>query len=202
MDSVWFTLKALALTFIVTVLMQIKWGTATIEDHTIQFITTSGLVKPVDDTANGAVVFIRNSWNQLTKYLNTNFTNALRSENRPGSRQNFLSLERSEKASPREKMEAENGESQSRVNRVTSDIQARAKKWAEEAPSSAKTAVSAATETSSSYFSQLKDKMREVNRKVQSKFVDETRVPGEDDEQKASYTNDDAITETDEAQEL
>lgn len=96
MGSILFFLKSMVVTTVVVLLMQIRWGDGTIEDYTMDFLTSSAVVKPIDQTAKGSVIFIRNTWSKITRSLNTNFSNALRSENQPGSRQASLAVRRSE----------------------------------------------------------------------------------------------------------
>ncbi len=86
MDSMYFILKSVFVTFVIVLLMQIKWSEHTLEYEAHRYLTSSVVVKPFESTAQGAVTFIRNMWNKVTKSLNSNFSNALRSENRPGSR--------------------------------------------------------------------------------------------------------------------
>lgn len=86
MDSLYFILKSLVVTFVIVLFMQIKWSDRTLEYEAHRFLTSSTIVKPLESTAQGAVTFVRNMWNKVTKSLNSNFSNALRSENQPGSR--------------------------------------------------------------------------------------------------------------------
>lgn len=97
MGDLFFFMRVMVITVVVVLLMQIRWGNQTIEHHTMNFITSSSFVEPIDDVANGAVRFIRNMWSSFTKNINTGFTNALRKENQPGSRHSSLvNLERSQ----------------------------------------------------------------------------------------------------------
>lgn len=94
MDSIRFFIKTLIVTMCAVLFMQIHWGATTIESQTMSFLTSSALVKPIEETAGGAVVLIRNTWSKVTKSINTNFSNALRRENQPGSR-GIFNFERS-----------------------------------------------------------------------------------------------------------
>ena len=90
-----FFLKILAITFVVVLLLQIRFGEKTAEDYTMDFLTSSAVVKPINQTAGGAVIFIRNMWSKFSRSINTKFINAMRSENQPGSRQSHFMVERS-----------------------------------------------------------------------------------------------------------
>jgi len=98
MGTIYFALKALVVTFVLVLLMQVQWGDSTIEGHAMEFLTSSAAVKPIDETATGVVVFIRNSWSKFTKSINTNFMKSMRGENQPGSRHMGFNIERSSKA--------------------------------------------------------------------------------------------------------
>ncbi|MEQ1665553.1 MAG: hypothetical protein ABL927_09285 [Bdellovibrionales bacterium] len=98
MGSIFFVLRALVVTFLLVIVMQVRWGESTIESTAMEFLTSSTVVKPIDETASGIVVFIRNSWSRFTKSINTNFSNAMRSENQPGSRHLGFSFERTSKS--------------------------------------------------------------------------------------------------------
>ena len=150
MDSFSFFLRTLALTIIAVLIMQVRWGTGTIEDQVMNFMTSSAVVRPIDDTAKGAVVLIRNTWSKATQTINTNFTNALRKENQPGSRLGSFSLGRSE-----EYIRSKTQEVQGVGQEVGQDV---------------------AMDTES-FVKRFKKKAAEVNRKVKKSFIDETEVP-------------------------
>lgn len=97
MGSILFVVRTLALTFVLVVLMQIHWKGKTIEDHTMGLLTSATLATPIEKTADGAVIFVRNSWTRLTQMLNTNFSNSLRRENQPGTRHEKFKIKRNEK---------------------------------------------------------------------------------------------------------
>lgn len=95
-STISFFIRTMVLTAIVVLLLQIRWGGGTLEDHAMDFVRSSSVAKPLGETAHGVVVFVRNSWTKITRSINTNFSNALRSENQPGSRQANLVIERSQ----------------------------------------------------------------------------------------------------------
>lgn len=97
MSSLSFVIRTLVLTFAIVFVMQMHWNGRTIEDHAMGLVNTAAVTTSVDHVANGAVIFIRNSWTKLNQMLNTNFSNALRRENRPGSRHESFKVKRSEK---------------------------------------------------------------------------------------------------------
>jgi hypothetical protein len=98
MGAVGFFIRSVILTGVLVMLLQIRWEGTTLEAHTMNFFRSGALAQPVDQTASGLVVLIRNSWSKMTSAINTNFSNALRRENQPGGRLEKFSVERSEEA--------------------------------------------------------------------------------------------------------
>lgn len=95
MGSLIFFIKTMAITLIVVVLLQIKVGNETLEDKTLHFVYTSDLTTPLREAAEGGVVFIRDLWNKIAGNINTEFSRAIESKNRPGERRIGINLERS-----------------------------------------------------------------------------------------------------------
>ena len=86
MDAFGFVLKSLVVTCLLVVVLQVRFGNATLEDHTMSLLTESAVIQPLNGIAHNAVVATRNGWNSFLRMIDTNFTSALREENRPGSR--------------------------------------------------------------------------------------------------------------------
>jgi hypothetical protein len=176
MSSLTFFARTMVLTFVAVLLLQVRWGTTTLEDHTMNFLTSSALVKPIDQTASGMVIFIRNTWNRVTKSINTNFTNALRRENQPGSRFEGFTIQRSQEYIQQNAREA---------SRAAGEA---AQEYAPE--------MNQAKQTTLSAFEKFKRQAQATSRKVKSKFIDETDTPGKSAEgSAASSTHDDDIIE-------
>ena len=133
MDSIFHILRVGILTCVLVLCLQVRWGEATLEDHTMNFLTSSAVIRPIDEVATSVVVFVRNTWSHFTRSLDTNFSNALRKENQPGSRHLNLTLERSKKY----------------VSEKSDD---------------------------------LRERVRDVAKRARSKFIDETEVPGQEDQ--------------------
>jgi hypothetical protein len=166
MDAFSFFLRTLALTIIAVLVMQVRWGTSTIEDQVMNFMTSSAIVRPIDDTAKGAVVLIRNSWTKITQTINTNFTNALRKENQPGSRLGSFSFGRSEEY----------------VKSKTQEVR--------DAGENAAQDVAMDTE---SFVKRFKKKAAEVGRKAKKSFIDETEVPSFESVREKARTKDSSL---------
>ncbi|OFZ19464.1 MAG: hypothetical protein A2Z20_05425 [Bdellovibrionales bacterium RBG_16_40_8] len=94
MSNLFFFIRTLIFTFVVVLLLQIRFGEKTAEDYTMDFLTSSSLIKPVNQTADKAVIFIRNMLAKISRSINTNFVNTLKSENQPGSRQSHFIIKR------------------------------------------------------------------------------------------------------------
>jgi hypothetical protein len=173
MSDIFFFLRVMAITLVVVLLMQIRLGSSTIEDHALNFITSSTITKPIDDVAAGAVKLIRNTWSKFTRSINTSFSNAMRSDNQPGSRNLGLTMQRSQEYVK---------EKAAKTNESAHEIYREHEPQIEQAKDSGK-----------SYYEKFKQQASRVSHKVRSKFIDETDVPG--DANKASSTKDDEIIE-------
>ncbi len=176
MSEIFFFARILVVTMVAVLLMQVRWGDQTIEDHTMAFLTTSTLVAPIDETAQAAGIFIRNGWNRVTKSINTRFSHSVRGENQPGLRLSGLSFNRSDTVERKREAELNAREQQFEIAR----------------------------EEAESAFEKLKRRAREAGSKIRSKFIDETQVPGRGDAHasakdrsraSASSDEDDAMTE-------
>jgi hypothetical protein len=147
-----FVIRTMILTVLIVLLLQIRWGDSSLEDVTMNFITSSAVVAPINQSAQGTVRFIRNLWTKANRSFDTHFSRGLQDENRPGSRHLGFSLERSEKVL---KQDAE-----------------KVKEKAEDAYEEAK---------DSSAFQKFKESARSASSRVKSSFVDETKDSGSAD---------------------
>ncbi len=144
-----FFIRTMILTVLVVLILQIRWGEASLEDHAMSFITSSAVVAPLNSTAQGTVRFLRNMWTKANRTFDTHFSQALQDENRPGSRHLALTIQRSEKA---------------------------VKAKAEEVKEIAAGAFDDAEDSSA--FEKFKAKAKSTSDRIRSKFIDETETPG------------------------
>jgi hypothetical protein len=167
MSEFFFFIRIMFFTLVAVLLMQVKWGGTTIENHTMDFLTSSAVVAPIDRVAQSAVVFIRNSWNATIKSFNTRFSESLRGENQPGSRLSGLNVDRSEAVS----------EARRRAEQMRDSINMNASE-------------------SEDAFEKLKRKAREAGSKIRSSFIDETRVPQDPSRASATPADDESVSES------
>lgn len=165
MSDIFFFLKIMFLTMVAVLFMQIRWGGVTVEHHAMRLLTASALVTPIDDTAQAAVVFIRNSWNKMTKTFNTKFSNSLRKENQPGTRLSGFDMARSEvvKKTQQKSLEENFGIENSSIENNSSEKNS---------------AVNDIKEKEFS-FENLKKRARQAGSRIRSQFIDETKNPGQ-----------------------
>lgn len=170
MTEFFFFLRIMFFTMVTVLLMQIRWGDTTIENHTIEILTTSAIVEPIDNTAQGAVVFIRNGWNAMIKSFNTRFSQSLRGENQPGTRLSGFQFGRSEKVE-------KDIERRSRVD----DVKDYVSEKSDQALSAGRRVVSdgrdRVVDNSDDAFERLKMRARQAGSKIRSRFIDETKTP-------------------------
>ena len=87
--------KSLAITLIIVFLLQIRVGNSTLEEKAMFWIHDSYIMAPVQKAAEGAVLMIRDSWNALTKNINTKYADSVKRENQPGFRDVKIHFDRS-----------------------------------------------------------------------------------------------------------
>lgn len=87
MGNVWFFLKTAFLTFVLVTLLQIRWGTKTLETHATQWFVGSSLVQPLQEVADGAGKLVRNTWDGISHSLKGKLWHA-----RDGARERLRSL--------------------------------------------------------------------------------------------------------------
>jgi hypothetical protein len=162
-ESLFFAIKTLLVTFLVVLLMQVKWGSQTVEQIAYQSITTSSLVVPLEEAADGAVVFMRNSWRKVTQSINTNFTNSLRSENQPGQRH----------------LEWGKNRSQAYIEQTKKNISGTVNAARNDYGPAAVEAYEEASSNTAGIIERFKKKVSQVGQNVKGKFIDETQVPTE-----------------------
>jgi hypothetical protein len=95
MDAALFVIKSAVVTAVLIVLMQVRFGDMTAEEHTIDFVTSSALVAPLEEVAQGAVKAMRDGWNKFSGTWNHNVKGVVDTENLPGYRQARLQIQRS-----------------------------------------------------------------------------------------------------------
>jgi len=145
-----FFLRSFIFTILLVLCLQIRWGQDSLEDLTMNLLTSSAVVAPINQSAQGAVRFVRNMWSKANRSFDTHFSRALQEENRPGSRHLAFSIERSETA---------------------------VKQKAEGVGEAARRAYEEAKESSA--FQKFKDTARSASNRIRSQFIDETKVPEE-----------------------
>ncbi len=75
-----FFVKTMALTFVLMIAMQTKWGESTIEDHAMNFVRTSSLVQPLHNMASHGAQAVRQSTKWLAKQVNQKFRGRAQSQ--------------------------------------------------------------------------------------------------------------------------
>lgn len=90
-----FVLKTLVITIVLVLLMQIKIGTATIEQHSLAWIQNSAITDTLRSVAQGAVKATVQGYRWMSSAFDTNVGKRFSKENEPGSRLS-IKLHRSE----------------------------------------------------------------------------------------------------------
>jgi|SRR6476646_1597793 hypothetical protein len=68
-----FVLKSLAIAVVVTICLQVKVGSATLENHAYQWMRTSSVPHFVEDVSSGAVLAIRNAAKASSDFVGKTF---------------------------------------------------------------------------------------------------------------------------------
>jgi hypothetical protein len=113
-----FLLKIMGLTFVVVIILQIKVGEDTLEDRAMRFVAQSSLMAPVQDVADGLVVFLRQNFRDLTSKFKDNIAKPFKKEEAPGNRSLGVQLQRSQAVLQKQAEEAakEVGDSAGRLS--------------------------------------------------------------------------------------
>lgn len=114
--DLFFILKSLFLTCVVILLLQIKLGDFTLEEHSMSWLRESHAASFLQEVSHGGVLVIKRTYGAIVSQFETKWDQALDREKIPGYRQLKLKAKRSaefmeeqakrlqeEKNSPREK---------------------------------------------------------------------------------------------------
>lgn len=184
MTEFFFFLRIMFFTAVTVLLMQVRWGEETIENHTMNLLTTSAIVAPIDTTAQGAVVFIRNSWNSMTKSFNTRFSNSLRGDNQPGSRLSGLNVGRSQAVEKQYEQRSRTDEVRDYLTETGEHAADAGRKIYGEGKrvfnqGSGYEPARGSVDNNEDTFEKLKSRARAAGAKIRSRFIDETKNPVE-----------------------
>ena len=87
MRDVIFILKSFLITSIIVILLQLKVGGGTVEDHTIIWLENSLITRPLHYVVAGGVAVTRDLWFTVTGNVNTKFKDTMVSKKSlPGRR--------------------------------------------------------------------------------------------------------------------
>ena len=70
MLNLMFFIKTILITVLIVLILQIRFGSLTLEDHARHFIQTSALAQPVQDVAESGAVAVRKGMNWVTREIN------------------------------------------------------------------------------------------------------------------------------------
>jgi hypothetical protein len=96
MGDIYFALKMLGLTVVLVFLMQIKIGSATVEQHSLGFIRSSSAVETLNGVAQGAIKAIVQGSRWVSTAFDTNVGKVFRSGQQPGARLEMFHFKRSD----------------------------------------------------------------------------------------------------------
>ena len=119
MSELAFAIKMAVIAFVVVILMQIRVGDESVENHAHNFIQTSAAVLYLREVAEGGLAAVHDGWSKLTSNIKTRYWSKYDSKNAPGQRQLEMTIDRSEAY-----LEAQ----KERKDKVEADMAARAKK--------------------------------------------------------------------------
>lgn len=74
MSDVLFILKSFLLTGLIIILLQIRIGKSTIEDHTITWLESSSITRPLYHVTSGGAMALRNLWGTIVGNIETRTT--------------------------------------------------------------------------------------------------------------------------------
>ena len=86
MADMFFMLRMVVFTFIIVVIMQIKIGPATLEQHSQEWLHSSSMVTSLQGVAEGAVKVLTQGYKSAANALDINISKVFRKEELPGGR--------------------------------------------------------------------------------------------------------------------
>lgn len=96
MSHIGFVLKIFVLTVVIVLLMQIKVGEQTVENHAHSFLKTSSILAPLNEIAQGGAALFRSTYQGAIKTFDSIVTKKFRSDSSPGKR-GLVDVKRSQK---------------------------------------------------------------------------------------------------------
>lgn len=95
MSNLMFFVRCLFITAVFIILMQVRVGEITLEEKAMSWMSSSLVIEPIQQVADGAVKIIRDSIRKVSSGFKTNFWQSISSEKSPGTRQMEFDLNRS-----------------------------------------------------------------------------------------------------------
>ena len=129
MSELVFTLKMAAITFVIVLLMQVRVGDTTIEDHAHLWIQTAAPVLFLRDVAEGGLAAAHDGWAKVTSGIKTKYWSKYDSSKMPGQRKLGLP-DRSDAYLEEQRIKAEEiaEEQKRKKQKVDAEMAARAKR--------------------------------------------------------------------------
>lgn len=95
MSDLLFIIRMVIITVVVVLLMQIKIGPATIEQHSTEWLHTSSVVTSLQGVSEGAVKILTQTYKTIVTSLDTNIGKVFRKDEMPGTRAAAFGFQRS-----------------------------------------------------------------------------------------------------------
>ena len=96
MSDIVYVLKIMAITCGLIIVMQIRVGEVTLEEHATEWIHTAAPVMLLREIAEGGLSAAHDGWVKMSSSIKTKYWNSYRKESVPGQREVPVSLKRSE----------------------------------------------------------------------------------------------------------
>lgn len=111
MSHLGFVLKVFIATVLVVLIMQIKIGEETVENHAHSFLKTSSILEPLNEVAQGGAALFRSTYKNIIKTFDSLITQKFRSDNSPGKR-DIVEVKRSQKYEKEQELKSQAQENQ------------------------------------------------------------------------------------------
>lgn len=130
MSELLFALKMAAVTFVLLIVMQIRVGDTTLEEHAHLWIQTSTPIMFLREVAEGGLSASYDAWSKVTSGIKTKYWSKYDSNQTPGKRHLGIGLDRSDMYLEEQRIKAvEAAELQrQKKERVDAELTARAKR--------------------------------------------------------------------------
>lgn len=86
MGDLFFVIRMFLISLVIMLMFQVRIGTLTVEEHSLSWLRESSFAHEIQETGQGAALFIRDIFQKVGHLLQTSFGDSMRSAEQAGAR--------------------------------------------------------------------------------------------------------------------